>query len=159
MLLRLVLLRLWLILLGLGLILLRLNLLRLGLRLSPRWDAPALLLPPLGHLHHGLELRSTAGDVIALIGLVLALGQIAHNVVVEDLMAGFRGLVENYGTKWLLFGSTDKMIFVPRNADKGVGRGAQQEDAEREAHGFAFARGVQCLVSWGHSERRLLRTR
>ena len=66
-------------------------------------------------------------------------------------MAGFRGLVENYGTKWLLVGSTDKMIFVPRNADKGVGRGAQQEDAEREAHGFLQER-VQYLVSWGRDD-------
>ena len=71
-------------------------------------------------------------------------------------MARFRGLVENYGRYRLLLGSSADMnlIFVPRNADKGVGRGAQQEDTEREAHGF-LQEQVQYLVSWGHSERRL----
>ena len=75
-------------------------------------------------------------------------------------MARFRGLVENYGRYQLLLGSSADMnlIFVPRNADKGVGRGAQQKDTEREAHGFLQVRAVQYLVSWGHSERRLLRT-
>ena len=151
----LVLLWLGLILLWLRLILLRLNLLRLGLRLlSPQWDASALLLPPLGHLHHGLELRPTASDVIPLLGLVLALGKIAHNVVVEDLMARFRGLAEN--TRWLLLGSSAdmNMIFEPRNADKGVGRGAQQDDTEREAHCFLHERVQYLIASWTRSRRR-----